>query len=75
MHVRICLGRYKLTVPYSKHGDSQVRSRHIANNSLFINIATLLFCMDIEPSKTNPPDINQFYNAGLVVYVPPQAGK
>ena len=43
--------------------------RHIANNSLFINIATILFCLEIEPSKNAPPDIERSHNTGLVVYV------
>jgi len=41
--------------------------RLIANNSLFINIATTLFCLEIEPSKDAPPDIERSHNTGLVV--------
>lgn len=43
--------------------------RHIANNSLFINIATILFCLNIEPSEDAPPDIEGSHNTGLVVCV------
>ncbi|KAF7986079.1 hypothetical protein HWV62_41481 [Athelia sp. TMB] len=41
--------------------------RHIANNSMFINIATILYTMTIEGSNTSPPDITKYFNAGLVV--------
>lgn len=44
-------------------------SRHIANNSLFINIAMILFCLEIEADKDCPPDIEKSYNTGLVVCV------
>lgn len=41
--------------------------RHIANNSMFINIAMILFCLDIEPLRDAPPDTEGSHNTGLVV--------
>ncbi|KZP21276.1 cytochrome P450 [Athelia psychrophila] len=56
-----------LTYGFGKRCRLTIIKRHIANNSLFINIATLLYTMTIEPSKVNPPDTTKYFNAGLVV--------
>lgn len=36
---------------------------------MFINIATLLFCLEVDALKDAPPDVEKSHNTGLVVYV------
>lgn len=69
---RICLGRWVHICPLDDDDTSPgnlILFRHIANNSLFINIATILFCLEIEADKDCPPDVEKSHNTGLVVYV------
>ena len=48
--------------------------RHVANNSIFISVATMLWALTIEPQRNangHPiiPSADQIVNTGLIVYV------
>ena len=69
---RLCPGRLGLFILFHTMTIFTFLSRHIANNSLFIDIATILWTLTIEPARNNKgeyviPDTEGNANASIVL--------